>query len=190
MEKAALAGEYYLRGIMETASGFLLEPDGHFRFFLSYGALDRHGTGTWVTNGNQVVLNSTKKPEKDFAFTGTARGEHEEVLVRVNDKNPIFLQHVYASLAHGAEGSWRVANKYGEIIFPKQDFSTICLLLDICPEKYSVFNIGNKGMNEFSFRFEPWIMEVFFNGFVLETEQEGLYGPHPLLKPGIYHYRR
>ena len=47
-------GEYYLSGVMETASGFKLNPDSTFQFFFSYGALDRSGSGTWKQEGNNI----------------------------------------------------------------------------------------------------------------------------------------
>ena len=40
-----ITGEYYLQGVIETASGFKLNDDSTFEFFFSYGALDRYGSG-------------------------------------------------------------------------------------------------------------------------------------------------
>ena len=42
-----LAGEYYLRGVMETGLGFKLGADSTFHLFFSYGGLDRESKGTW-----------------------------------------------------------------------------------------------------------------------------------------------
>ena len=56
MEK--VAGMYYLQEVKETASGFKLEKDGTFKFFFSYGALDRYGSGNWTMQDDQVVLQS------------------------------------------------------------------------------------------------------------------------------------
>ena len=39
------AEEYYLTGVREMASGFLVKPDNTFQFFFAYGALDRQGAG-------------------------------------------------------------------------------------------------------------------------------------------------
>ena len=51
---ASPAGEYYLRGVMETAAGFKLNEDSTFQFFFSYGALDRQGRGKWTTEGHPL----------------------------------------------------------------------------------------------------------------------------------------
>ena len=61
-------GEYYLSGVMETASGFKLNPDSTFQFFFSYGALDRMGSGKWVAKANEVILDSKPRPLHDFAL--------------------------------------------------------------------------------------------------------------------------
>src|SRR5687768_17783125 len=61
-------GEYYLRGVMETASGFKLNTDSTFEFFYTYGALDRYGSGTWKQVDNIVTFNSRTQPGRDFAI--------------------------------------------------------------------------------------------------------------------------
>jgi hypothetical protein len=57
-----LAGEYYLRGEPETASGFKLNEDSTFEFFFSYGALDRYGKGHWQVKDDSLVFNSGQSP--------------------------------------------------------------------------------------------------------------------------------
>jgi hypothetical protein len=53
---AALAGHYYLSGVMETGSELLLRPDGRFEWYLSYGAVDQSATGRWSRDGATVTL--------------------------------------------------------------------------------------------------------------------------------------
>lgn len=54
-----LAGEYRLVKVPEAASGFLLEQDGTYRYFMIYGSVDEKDLGTWKTDGDAVVLSST-----------------------------------------------------------------------------------------------------------------------------------
>jgi hypothetical protein len=54
--QAALAGEYYLQGVMETGSGLLLREDGTFEWFFTYGALDLGARGKWSREGEGVDL--------------------------------------------------------------------------------------------------------------------------------------
>ncbi|WP_336959790.1 hypothetical protein [Sphingobium aquiterrae] len=67
---ASVAGHYYLQGVMETGSEMLLKPDGHFQWYLVYGALDLFAEGRWTLADDKVVLTSTPSkdaPEPPFA---------------------------------------------------------------------------------------------------------------------------
>ena len=66
---AALAGHYYLQGVMETGSELLMTPDGRFQWYLTYGALDLFAEGTWDEVKGEVVLTSkadSKAPPPGF----------------------------------------------------------------------------------------------------------------------------
>ena len=77
------------------------------------------------------------------------------------------------------------------ISFPKQTVDSIILILEFCPEKLFIFTNNNKLHNNFEFRFEKDMMEVFFDHFVLSLHgEEGLEGQHPLLKEGTYHFKK
>ena len=64
-----VAGTYYLSGVSEMASGIILKADSTFEFFFSYGALDRYGSGKWMFENNNIVLNRKPYPGKDFKMT-------------------------------------------------------------------------------------------------------------------------
>jgi len=51
-----LAGHYYLEGIMETGSELLLDENGRFQWYFTYGALDLAADGNWHNEGGNVVL--------------------------------------------------------------------------------------------------------------------------------------
>lgn len=66
----SVAGHYYLQGVMETGSEMLLKPDGHFQWYLVYGALDLFAEGRWTLADGKVVLTSAPgkdAPEPPFA---------------------------------------------------------------------------------------------------------------------------
>jgi hypothetical protein len=60
--KASPAGLYELHQ-MEMAGGLELKPDGHFRYALSYGAVDEEGHGDWTFDGKAVRLTSNPMPK-------------------------------------------------------------------------------------------------------------------------------
>lgn len=185
-----VVGEYYLRGVMETASGFKLNADSTFEFFFSYGALDRGGAGTWKQKGERISFSSSKMKRKDFALINSSVAENDKITIQIKDANPSLRSHVYALLKSGDKQSQEFTDKNGGIIFPKQAVDTLTLILEFCPEKAFVFINENKAHNYFEFRFEKDIMEVFFDNLQLRITDEGMEGQHPLLKEGVYQFKK
>lgn len=185
-----ITGEYYLSGVMETASGFKLNADSTFEFFFSYGALDRNGSGTWQQQGNQVVFNSKAGGSKGFALINSNTVDDDKLTIKITDSNPSLRSHVYAILKSGEKQLEEMTDKNGLINFPKQPADSILLILEFCPEKVFVFSNSNKLHNNFEFKFEKDMMEVFFDHLQLAFNEDGLEGQHPLLKEGTYHFKK
>lgn len=64
----ALAGHYYLEGVMETGSELLLLPDHRFQWYLSYGAMDLDATGRWSADGDKLTLTAESGGDERPAF--------------------------------------------------------------------------------------------------------------------------
>ena len=184
----SLAGEYYLRGVMEVGSGFKLNPDSTFQFFFTYGALDRSGEGRWAIVNNQVVFNSREFPGKDFVLTGGKKTSAAGITIRITDPNKQWLNYVYCALSSGTTKTELMSDKDGSIHFPQSKADSIMLAFEFCSERNSIFAISDPTHNDFSFRFEPCLMEVFFKDLKLNITAEGLEGQHPLLKSGTYRF--
>ena len=60
--KDSPVGLYELRQ-MEKAGGLELKSDGHFRYALTYGAVDEEGAGDWTFDGETVRLTSSPMPK-------------------------------------------------------------------------------------------------------------------------------
>lgn len=58
---AKLAGIYETHQ-MEMGGGLELKPNGHFRYALSYGAVDEEAEGDWTFDGEAVRLTTKPKP--------------------------------------------------------------------------------------------------------------------------------
>lgn len=187
MEK--IAGVYYLHSVKETASGFKLDRDGSFRFFFTYGALDRYGSGSWTIEEDRVMLQSKPWPGKDFTLTGSGvsgRG----ITIKITETSTVFQKHIYASLKNGEEGSWKGPDAKGEINFPDGNADAITLAFEFSPERFTIFPLTNKEHNYYEFRLEPWVMEVFFDKFPLKPHKYVLMGKHPLLTGEEYLYEK
>jgi hypothetical protein len=59
---------------MEIAAGLELKADGHFRFGMSYGALDEEAAGKWTMSGDQVLLTSNPVIAPRFVIVSHGKG--------------------------------------------------------------------------------------------------------------------
>jgi hypothetical protein len=183
--QTTVAGEYYLRGVTEVGSGFLLMPDSTFQFFFSYGALDREGSGTWALKDKRITLNSRRRPDHDFALTNSKKSDANFISIRITDNNTQLLRYVYAKMEFTDTIMEGMTDQQGEVRFPKREVKNLSLVFQFCPEKISVFDL-NKEHDHFEFRFEPWLAEYFFADFQLKLEGNDLKGRHPLLDEREY----
>lgn len=185
-----IPGEYYLQGMREMASGFLLKPDHTFQFFFTYGALDRVGSGKWSEANGRLLLNSSAKLPDGYTLVKSGKREHDFIHILLEGENTMAMRHTFVSLADSAEGSWKQMNQQGDVQFPNQEVRSISLLLEFCPERISSIPVADKDHNEFIFRMGPSIIEVFFDNFSLQVEPDTLTGGHPLLQGNEFRYTR
>ena len=181
-----IAGEYYLQGVMETASGFKLDEDSTFQFFFSYGALDRYGEGKWSISNNKIILNSKPYPGKDFKMVSSEKKNDYFITVRIQNSNPNVYRWVHCLVTTNEGDTLFDATRDGVIQLPPTTDS-IRIVSEFCSERISSFPVDNK-FNYFTFQFEPWAPEVFFNNFELQFVTDHLEGKHPLLNDKIYEY--
>jgi hypothetical protein len=185
-----ITGEYYLRGVMETASGFQVNADSSFLFFFSYGALDRYGKGRWSLQDNSVIVfNSAQRPTLDFRLEKHETSKEKTITIQVDDNNKNILRYVqgFVKTQSGAEPF--EMNDDGIAQINVQQIDSIALIFTLCPDRYSVFPVTD-GNNYFVFRLEPWIAEVFFENFTLKYSDNTLTGKHPLLEDKEYTYEK
>src|SRR5690348_11474906 len=150
MQAQTISGEYYLQGVMETASGFKLDKDSTFQFFFSYGALDRFGSGKWKMNDNKIILNSKPYPGKDFKLTHTSKNKDNFITVKIEDSNPDVYNWVHC-LVETKKGDTVIdANKEGIIELPSTTDS-IHLISEFASERISSFAVDRSKYNYFTF---------------------------------------
>ena len=188
MEK--IAGIYQLHDVKQTSSGFQLSADGSFRFFFTYGTIDRYGSGAWTINNDDIVLQSRPWPGRDFAGVSSQLINQNFITAKIVGGNPKLLGHVYFSLMQGQTGSWLKTNQNGESVFPLQAVNSISIVFEFSQERFTQFTVENTNHNYFEFRFEQWLMEVFFNNFHLKISKYALSGKHPLIKGEKFVYEK
>ncbi|MBL0256376.1 MAG: hypothetical protein IPQ03_02170 [Bacteroidetes bacterium] len=179
----SLVGEYSLVGVMETASGFRLNPDSTFDFYFSYGALDRGGSGVWHVKDSNVVLNSKKDAGDPFILKSSTQTKENTFTVIIDDPNPFFKKYVHGFISGKTHEEEQQANKDGILRFPAAAYDTLMMMMEFSQEKVFRFNLKGSTDNQFTFTFNPTLLEVFFHDFVLKADPNGLRGSHPLLDP-------
>ena len=190
MHAQNIAGEYYLEGVMETASGFQLNKDSTFQFLYSYGALDRFGKGKWkMLNDSTIILNSEKRPPLDFKLERQTFTNEKSITIQIDNKNKNILRYVQGFIKSGLTEQPFEVNTDGIVKLENQEIDSIGLIFTLCPDRYSILPVAH-GNNYFVFQFEPWIADVFFEDFIL-TYSDGVFtGRHPLLTGDNYTYRK
>jgi len=185
-----LTGEYYLEGVMETASGFQINKDSSFQFFFSYGALDRSGKGKWkMLNDSTIILDSDKRPPLDFKLAKQTSTAEKSITIQIDNNNKNILRHVQGFIKSGSIEKPFEMNTGGIANLENQEIDSIGLIFTLCPDRYSILPV-ERGNNYFVFQFEPWIADVFFEDFILTYADSAFTGMHPLLKGDNYTYRR
>jgi len=190
---ASPAGVYYLQGVREMASELVLKPDHSFEFLYSYGAVDRGGKGHWEIDKNdssRIILNSAKRPLWDFALLSTKNTNDDRTVIKITDPNKMLLSYVSARIHTANNVIEKRSDREGYIIIPKQPITKIELLFELCPERFSTFVVSDSMPNDFEFRFQPWIAEVFFENIALTITEKGLIGSHPLLKGNDFEFEK
>ena len=175
------AGEYYLSGVMETASGFRLNPDSTFDFFYSYGALDRGGKGNWAIQDSFVVLNSIGSAPDGFTLKNSRKVKSEGLMVIIDDPNPFFKKYVHGFVTGKEREEEQQSDHDGILRFQAGAYDSLLMMMEFSSEKVFRFPLVGKEENEFTFTFNPTILEVFFRNHKLKIDFGGLRGKHPLL---------
>lgn len=183
-----IAGEYYLHGVMEVASGIKLNADSSFEFYFSYGALDRYGKGVWSLKDDSVILKSASIPGKDFKLANSVASTNKFSTIKIEDKNTDLYQMIYCLAKSGDKDSVMPFDETGTINLPFVADSII-FLSDLCSERFSAFQL-DKSIMVYTFNIQPWILEVFFNETALHFTDDYLEGKHPLLDEKIYRFEK
>lgn len=183
-----IAGEYYLHGVMEVASGIKLNADSSFEFYFSYGALDRYGKGAWSFKNDSVVLKSAPMPGKDFNLANSVASTEKFSTIKIEDANTDLYQMIYCLAKSPTQDSVIPFDGNGIINLPFAADSII-FLSDLCSERFSAFQLDKSPM-VYTFNIQPWILEVFFNETAFHFTDDYLEGKHPLLDDKIYRFEK
>jgi hypothetical protein len=80
---ADLAGTYN-GSQMEVGTELQLDPDGRYRYYLAYGALDEMSEGSWAADGDAIVLTSDPFKAPAFELVGSTPGKASALTVTLD----------------------------------------------------------------------------------------------------------
>ncbi len=187
---ASVVGAYYLKGVMETAPGFKLNPDHSFNFFFSYGAPDRSGEGQWKQEKNTIIFNSPLNQSKDYSQLLSRKQASPGITIHIIDDNEYIKKLVHAVIRSGDKEVQADTEEQDFIRAAAATADSIVLLFEWCPDKRFVFTVSDTTHNYFEFRLEASLMNVLFNDFRLNLTQDEINGPHPMDKTKLFHYKK
>lgn len=178
-QQPSAVGEYYMQGVMETASAFALKADSTFEFFYSYGAVDRYGKGKWRQKGDSVFLNSNEKYSSSFKLVKSELHPGKDLTIKFSNPDRNLLSYLSCLARSTKEQDFGRTDNNGIATIAMKSADSLYVVFELCPERISSFNVSNK--NYFEFELEPWVAEVTFDNFSLRLTDKGLEGHHPLL---------
>lgn len=180
-QQPSAVGEYYMHGVMETASAFALKADSTFEFYYSYGAVDRYGKGKWYQKGDSIILNSNEKHKSSFKLVKSEQHPGKDLTIKFSNPDRNLLSYLSCLARSSKEQDFGRTNNEGIATIPMKSADSLYVVFELCPERISSFKVTNK--NYFEFELEPWVAEVTFDNFSLRLTAKGLEGHHPLLEP-------
>jgi hypothetical protein len=179
------AGHYRLVGEQDAASELALRPDGHFQYFLFYGALDEEAEGRWSVADRVVTLSTEPKPVPP-AFSQDPSGKTEStplsVRVRWPDGRGIALVDLWVGFDEGPpldgytqEDGWnlpaeeRRVPRWIELKVPMHEFTSPRYPIDLGAGNALAFTLTPNDLGKFDFEgirieVEPGALIVIRNG--------------------------
>jgi hypothetical protein len=187
--KPMVPGDYYIN-VREMASAIRFNPDGTFEFFFIYGSVDREGKGTWIQDGENLLLNSPAKQTPDFILKEAKHTEADQLVIQVSDANAMILRYVQCRVKTATGDLDGGSDESGKITFGKTPVQEIALLHELWPNEPTVFKVADPTFNYFAFTISPSIVQVVFKDLILQIKDDhNLEGAHPLMR-GSFSYAR
>lgn len=143
---------------MEMGAELLLKADGRFQYGVAYGALDEEAEGTWLAEGDHVLLTSDKVTPPRFVFLGQKPAPAGVLKLSVDAPQGMSLQYFDAAIGRAkGDGAGRQLTDDGLTLpFVAGDPPVkVQLFLPMFEQKSDVVTIDPAKGYWLSFRFEP-----------------------------------
>jgi len=169
-----ITGDYSLHGFREVASGLRLSANHTFEFFYTYGASDRHASGTWSQDSGAVVLQGTKKKGHDFNLKHRAREGGPGKVIKITDKSTYLQQSVICFAYTDRDSLIEESGIDGIVRFNADGIKRIELIHAVFPDEPTIIDCSNDPSNYFEFTLNPSLGEVVFDRVAVSLEGQAL----------------
>ncbi len=192
MEDEKIEGDYYLTGVMETGCGIKLNFDYSFDFFYSYGALDRHGYGTWKKlSDTEIILHTNYEGLKPFTILLEETKETNETHIEIPNFNKILLDNTRIEIISGGEIIEKIADSNGHFIFEQGKADAIIVTCMFYFDNSATLTPQNEHSNYFELAPNHNLPLVHFKDARFQIEDRGLLGKLHLLDDSkMFHFER
>jgi len=171
MSQTKIQGEYMFRKT-EMVAGFNFSEAGTFRFFFSYGAVDRTAAGTFTAEGNTVKLKSNKEPGKDFTVT-TQSKETKGYTITFSHPNKYLLKNILCVFFVNGKEEKAVTDSNGAVHVDLAHCDSIYAQHLLFPDILTLVKDAGNENNRFTLSLNPSLEQLSFKGIDLTIEKDG-----------------
>jgi hypothetical protein len=178
---------------MEVAAELLLQPDGHFKYQLAYGALDEAAEGTWDVKGNAVLLTTVPavKPPRFVVVSDTPEPKSGLYIKLVKPLMEGARQRIYLIYGPNISPEMTEVADDGSVTFPDKRLPIgIVPEIPVYPTITEAIPLTGTGGHRITLRFEPNdIGRADFRALRLPIEDGALVMTRPDLELKL-HFKR
>lgn len=182
-------GDYILEDKTVPHASFRFHEDHSFDFFYGDFHTSRQGKGTWVQNGQQILLSSRIKPPQDFELSRMDKGHPGKTIVRVTDRNDQLPKYVRCIIHTSDSIIERQCDERGYVTLPRTTVSEISLRSDLWPDRWCTYKIDDPEAGYFQFETQKTVRDIDLNGIILLFgAPDKIFCRHPLFpdKPCVF----
>ena len=182
MDNKNISGDYYLTGVMETGCGIKLNPDNTFEFFYSYGALDRHGYGSWKKlSETEIELNTNYENLAPFTIILEEKRTHSGTLISIPNYNKMLLDNTKIEIVSDNTTEENIADANHFFVFKTEKSDKIIVTCLFYFDNFATIIPTDSSNNYFELAPNHNLPLVHFNHAKFKIEENALVGKLHLL---------
>lgn len=168
--QSKVQGEYVFNR-QELVAGFDFSANAKFKFFYSYGAVDRTATGTFAVKGDTLTLKSSKESGHDFTVKSQSK-EGKGYTIKIEDANEYLLANVRCSFFTGKERHDEITDEKGEIKVQFEQVDKIYVQHLLYPDMVTLIKDEPNVNNMFVLTLNPSLVQVSFQGISFKINDD------------------